>query len=185
MTTISPGPDALHLLARASGQAYFGEPVTQLEHALQSAKLAADAGADDETILAALLHDIGHVLEGEVDDELGVIDHDEVGLRWLREHGYGERLVLLVGGHVDAKRYLVATNPGYAARLSPASTATLARQGGPMNASEVDAFASHPLHREMLRLRSWDEQAKVPGLAVPDLDSYRALHEAYLRREAR
>lgn len=172
--------DAFELLAQGTAQAYFGEQVTQLEHALQSAHLAVQAGADDETVLAALLHDIGHVLEGEVDDELGVIDHDEVGQQWLREHGFGERLVALVGGHVDAKRYLVATNPGYRERLSEASVRTLAKQGGPMTPEEARLFAEHPLSKEMLRLRAWDEQAKVPGAAVPGLDFYRAMLATYL-----
>lgn len=173
-------PDAFDLLIQGTGHAYFGEQVTQLEHALQSAYLAVQAGADDETILAALLHDIGHVLEGDVDDELGVIDHDAVAMSWLRDHGYGERLIALVGGHVDAKRYLVATNPSYAARLSEASTRTLAKQGGPMSSDEIKAFEAHPLMKEMLRLRSWDEQAKIPGAQVPALDAYRPMLDAYL-----
>ena len=172
--------DAFELLLQGSGQAYFGEQVTQLEHALQSAYLAIQAGADDEMVLAALLHDIGHVLEGQVDDELGVIDHDAVAMAWLREQGFGERLIALVGGHVAAKRYLVATNPAYAARLSEASKKTLAKQGGPMSLAECATFESHPHLKEMLRLRSWDEQAKVPGAAVPGLDAYRPMLDAYL-----
>ncbi len=160
--------------------AYFGERVTQLQHALQSADCAVRAGADEETIVAALLHDIGHLLEGEKHDEIGVIDHDRVGEEWLAARGFSPRLVRLVRGHVDAKRYLVATNPAYKERLSEASKQTLALQGGPMNEPECAAFAAEPLFTEMLRLRSWDEQAKDPEAVTPGLDSYEGMVERVL-----
>src|SRR5262249_13143707 len=100
----------LGLLREAQGQ-YFGEPVTQLEHALQCAQLAVSSGAADELVLAALLHDVGHLLEDG--DEAGVIAHDQVGAQWLRKLGVSERVADLVAGHVQAKRYLTATNPAY------------------------------------------------------------------------
>src|SRR5215510_8524590 len=77
---------------------YFGEDVTQIQHALQTAHLASSAGSADEEVLAALLHDIGHLLEGDRHEEVGVIDHDARGMNWLRERGFGERLIELVGG---------------------------------------------------------------------------------------
>ena len=171
----------MDLLAGSASEAYYGEPVTQLEHALQTAHLARNAGADDETVLAALLHDIGHVLDrGRLHEDLGVIDHDEQGAAWLRERRFSERLVQLVGAHVEAKRYLVASNTTYAARLSESSTRTLALQGGPMSPAEVASFESDPMMREKLRMRSWDEQAKEPGAIVPELEDYRALIERHL-----
>lgn len=164
----------MRLLADGASKAYYGEPVSQLDHALQAAQLAQDAGADDETVIAALLHDIGHLLdEGEVHEELGVIDHDRQGANYLRELGFSERIAALVASHVDAKRYLVATNPAYAERLSAASTETLKLQGGPMTAQEAEAFAIDPLMKEKLRMRSWDEQAKDPEARAAPLESYR------------
>jgi phosphonate degradation associated HDIG domain protein len=174
----------MELLERAGKSAYFGEPVTQLEHALQCAQLARDAGGDAEMIIAALLHDIGHLLdeEGLHDDGIGVIDHDAVGARYLRERGFSDRVAQLVSGHVAAKRYLTLTNPSYFARLSPASVATLQLQGGPMTDEEASAFGRDPLFDQKLRLRSWDEQGKLVGSGVAPLSSYRDLLVAHLNR---
>src|SRR5262245_13473590 len=131
----------LNLLQLAQGE-YFGEPVTQLEHALQCAQLARSSGADDELVIAALLHDIGHLIaEG---DETGSPDHDRIGANYLRQLGFSARVVELIAGHVQAKRYLTATNPDYFARLSGASKQTLAAQGGPMSPAEVESFEWDP-----------------------------------------
>ncbi len=174
--------ETMALLAESAAEAYYGEQVTQLEHALQAAHLAGEAGADEETVLAALLHDIGHVLDrGHLHEDLGVIDHDEQGAAWLRERGFSERLVQLVAGHVAAKRFLVATNPHYGGRLSSSSVRTLELQGGPMSPEEVAAFEGDPLMKEKLRMRSWDEQAKEPGAAVAQLDSYREMLERHFQ----
>jgi predicted HD phosphohydrolase len=131
-----------------------------------------------------LLHDIGHLLdeEGLHDDGIGVIDHDAVGARYLRERGFSDRVAQLVSGHVAAKRYLTLTNPSYFARLSPASVATLQLQGGPMTDEEASAFGRDPLFDQKLRLRSWDEQGKLPGWGVAPLSSYRDLLFAHLNR---
>lgn len=175
----------MELLETAGQSAYFGEPVTQLEHALQCAQLAHDAGGDEEMIIAALLHDIGHLLddEGLRHDAVGVIDHDAVGARYLRQRGFSERVAQLVSGHVAAKRYLTLTNPSYFARLSPASVATLQLQGGPMTDGEAAIFGRDPLFEQKLRLRSWDEQGKLTGWAVAPLSSYRDLLVAHLNRD--
>lgn len=173
------------LLCHEGGDAYFGEAVTKLEHSLQAAHLARQAGAGEEEVIAALLHDIGHLLDGGQRHEVaGVIDHDEIGGRYLGELGFSAKVVELVAGHVDAKRYLTAANPAYASRLSPASATTLELQGGPMLPEEAREFANDALLLDKLRIRSWDEQAKVPGLAVPGLDSYRALLVAHLSDRA-
>src|SRR5579863_2514364 len=144
------------LFETAGQSAYYGEPVTQLEHALQCAQLAANSGAGAEMIIAALLHDIGHLLEGEGQrhEEVGVIDHDAAGARYLRDRGFSARVAALVGGHVEAKRYLTRSNPSYFARLSPASLTTLELQGGPMTQEQAEAFETDPLKDEKLRLRS-------------------------------
>jgi phosphonate degradation associated HDIG domain protein len=173
------------LLRDSGGDQYFGEEVTKLEHAEQCAWHAAHAGADEELTLAALLHDIGHLLdiEGTVRDErVGVVNHDEIGRRWLLERGFSQRLSDLVGGHVDAKRYLTATTEGYMDRLTPASRETLRLQGGPMDDADAAAFASSPDMRDMLRLRTWDEMAKDPVAVVPPLESYRDMLLRHLNR---
>jgi len=173
------------LLADVGQQTYYGEDVTQLEHALQCAKLASDANSDEETIIAALLHDIGHICAPEaahMTDDIGVVDHEGIGADYLRARGFSEKVVQLVQAHVAAKRYLTATNPTYAARLSPTSVATLKHQGGPMSPDEVAAFERDPLFQEKLRMRQWDEQGKQPDWDVPPLESYRSLVERHLRR---
>ena len=160
------------MFEKGGAEAYFGERVTQLQHALQSAQRATEAGADDEMVVAALLHDVGHLLGGNIHAEIGVVDHDSNCIEWLQARGFSPRLIALVSGHVRAKRYLVVTRPDYRAKLSEASKKTLDLQGGPMNAEEVREFEEDPYFREMLRLRAWDEQAKDPEAVVPGLDVY-------------
>lgn len=175
--------ELLNALRESEHTAYFGEPVSQLQHALQTAQCARDANADDEMVIAALLHDIGHLIAGpgaEHEDGVGVIDHDAAGAAYLRNNGFSERVVTLVEGHVAAKRYLTATNPEYFSRLSPASTRTLELQGGPLTEVEANAFKEHPLFREMLQLRSWDELAKRIDWEVSPLESYVGLLEGHL-----
>lgn len=177
MTTVE---EILDLFGRHGSGAYFGERVTQLQHALQSAHCAVQAKADEELVVAALLHDIGHLLGGNYHAEIGVIDHDRSAIDWLRTRGFSERLIELVSGHVAAKRYLVSTLAGYRDKLSEASTKTLALQGGAMSDAEAAAFAESPYFRDLLRLRSWDEAAKDPAAEVPGMDVYAAMIERQL-----
>jgi putative nucleotidyltransferase with HDIG domain len=150
----------------------YAELVSQLAHALQSAKLAVDAGGDEETIIAALLHDIGHLYATE--DNVKTDDrHEEIGADLLREWGFSEKVAQLVQGHVEAKRYLAFKRPEYLAKLSPVSRHTLQLQGGPFSPDEAEAFKKDALFEEKLRLRAWDEQAKVPRREVPPLEAYR------------
>ncbi|MEZ0542000.1 HD domain-containing protein [Fibrella arboris] len=161
------------LFAQRGQDAYYGEPVSQLEHALQCAQLAETANADKEVILAALLHDIGHLLPSDdaADhmDDYGRVDHEQLGADFLRELGFSEKMAQLIENHVNAKRFLVATNKAYAAKLSEASVQTLLMQGGPMTAQESSRFLLHPYFKEIIQVRLWDEQAKIPGLPTPDL----------------
>lgn len=155
----------------------YGEDISQLEHALQCAKLATDPHSDEEVILAALLHDIGHVCAPEAErmGDLGAVDHEALGAEYLRQHGFSERVAELVQSHVQAKRYLTFKNPHYHAQLSEASKRTLIHQGGPMKAEECAAFEMDPLFKEKLRLRSWDEQGKLVNVTIPPLSTYRPL----------
>jgi phosphonate degradation associated HDIG domain protein len=165
----------LDLLARGGATAYFGEPVSQLEHALQTAALAERDQAADPLVVAALLHDIGHLLDRPEATTLapGVdAQHEEVGNRWLARH-FGPAITEPIRLHVAAKRYLCVVEPGYDALLSTASRESLALQGGPMTAEEVRAFRASPWALQAAALRGWDDAAKTPGLAVPGLSHYR------------
>jgi [1-hydroxy-2-(trimethylamino)ethyl]phosphonate dioxygenase len=176
----------LSLFAERGQGLYFGEAVTETEHALQCAHLAEASGADDALIAAALLHDVGHLLHGLPEDiAVHGIDgrHEHAGAAWL-ERWFGPAVVEPVRLHVAAKRYLCAVEPPYLAALSAASQASLQLQGGPMNAAELHAFEQHPWSRSATRVRRWDDAAKVPGLAVPGLAHYRSrLASVLLRRE--
>ncbi|MCF5663433.1 phosphonate degradation HD-domain oxygenase [Pseudomonas marginalis] len=149
---------------------YIGEPVSQLEHMSQAAQLAMAEGVDDEVVLAAFFHDIGHLCGqgGENMDGYGVVSHERLGADYLRRAGFSERMAKLVEYHVQAKRYLTFVQPDYYARLSEASRRTLVYQGGVMSAEEARAFEQDPLCAVSLRMRHWDEQAK--GVNVPVLD---------------
>jgi len=174
------------LLDEQGSGAYHGEPVTQLEHMLQAGDLALRDGADDETVLAAFLHDIGHLCAhllpvGEMEG-LGVEDHEAVGEAYLLAMGFSARVGRLVRSHVEAKRYLACREAGYLERLSDASRRTLSLQGGPMTDTEADRFAADPDFGQFLRLRAWDDAAKVPGAALPELSHFRELAFRHLIR---
>jgi [1-hydroxy-2-(trimethylamino)ethyl]phosphonate dioxygenase len=175
--------DELFALFRARGQgAYFGEAVTETEHALQCAHLAEECGAGGDLIVAALVHDVGHLLHGLGEDiaEQGCDGrHEEGGAAWLATH-FGPAVVDPVRLHVDAKRYLCAVEPAYNAGLSSASRLSLSLQGGPFTPSDVRRFEKELRFRSAVAVRRWDDAAKVPGLSVPGLEHYLPYLEAAL-----
>lgn len=174
MTTIDT---ILEMFAIAGQAAYFGEAVSQTEHALQSAHLAVEAGADDKLVVAALLHDIGHLMRGLPEDiaQHGIDDtHEDIGAAWLDQH-FGPCVSDPVRLHVAAKRYLCAVDPAYILSLSPASQLSLRLQNGPFTPAEARAFENETHFAAAVALRRWDDAAKVPGLNVPGLDAYRRL----------
>ena len=154
---------------------YIGEPVSQIEHMSQAAQLALAEGYDDEVVLAAFFHDIGHICGGADGDMggYGAVSHERVGANYLRRCGFSERLARLVEYHVEAKRYLTLRQPGYYQRLSEASRRTLEYQGGVMSEAEADAFEQDPLCAVSLRMRQWDELAKEMNVPVIDLQLLR------------
>ncbi|MDR2306257.1 MAG: HD domain-containing protein [Paucimonas sp.] len=170
MTTREQRIEQIFALYERHGSAdYIGEAITQREHMSQAAQLAMAEGFDDEVILAAFFHDIGHLCEGEDMGGYGVVSHERIGADYLRRCGFGERMARLVQYHVEAKRYLTLRQPGYYQRLSEASRRTLGYQGGLMDDTEADAFERDPLFAISLRMREWDEQAKEVGVALVDL----------------
>lgn len=161
------------------GQDAYGERLTQLAHAYQAAHLAQAAGHSPAVVVAAFLHDVGHLYAQEFPHEdmgaYGVMQHDHIGAAWLRQLGFGAPIPELVGGHVQAKRYLTWADPAYYAQLSEASQATLAYQGGPMTAEEAAAFRADPWFEGHILLRQWDDEAKIEDMEVPPLDDLWAL----------
>ena len=171
---------------RRGANSYLGERVTMSEHMLQCALLAERDSADDQLVAAALLHDIGHYTGEFPETALGDgIDnrHEEAGARVLAPY-FPARVVDCVRWHVAAKRYLCAVEPGYFDSLSDASKHTLNLQGGPMTPSEVRRFASRPNLDAILKVRRFDEQAKVPGMKTPTFDHYADLLESLVATES-
>lgn len=152
------------LFEKYGNEDYDGEPVSQTSHMLQAGMQGVNEHCDDELILGGFLHDIGHLLRHEQNTEAmgiyGVVNHEGLGAEYLRKKGFSERVCAMVDGHVNAKRYLVATDPKYASKLSLASMETLKWQGGPMSEEEAQAFKQHPYFAEIIRVRLWDEKAK-------------------------
>ena len=161
------------LYERFGGSDYIGEPVSQIEHMSQAAEWAMAEGYDDEVVLAAFFHDIGHICAAEGAGNMGgfgVVSHERLGADYLRRAGFSERMARLVEYHVQAKRYLTLKEPGYYERLSEASRRTLDYQGGVMTAEEAQVFERDPLCAISLRMRQWDEMAKEMNVPVIDRD---------------
>jgi len=163
---------------------YIGEPVSQVEHMCQSAQLAAAEGHDDEIILAAFFHDIGHLCEHimtvEQMDGFGVVDHERLGGHFLRQHSFSEKIAKLVESHVATKRYLTYRYPDYYEKLSQASRATLEKQGGKMTQDEAIVFEADSLHPLYIQIRYWDDAAKKINTPLPDLATYKEMAYRHL-----
>ena len=170
------------------GEEYAGEKVSQLEHMVQTARLASQEGYDEEVILAAFLHDIGHICVSAKGDEAmgeyGVKDHEEIGANFLKRKGFSKRVVRLVESHVEAKRYLTYKDPGYYDQLSAASKKTLEYQGGRMGKEEAEAFEQYPLFDLIIKMRRWDEEAKIENMPVADLEYYKSLMISHLQKQS-
>jgi phosphonate degradation associated HDIG domain protein len=169
-------PDIEQLFARRGGEQYAGEPVTQLQHALQCALFAEREGADDELVTAALLHDLGHLLHdlGATPSLRGLDDvHQYRALPFLRGL-FGDAVIDAIKLHVDAKRYLCATRPGYFAALSDDSKRSLGLQGGIFDEGQAQAFIAQRGAAQAVRLRIWDDLAKAADLETPPLAHYLA-----------
>ena len=182
--TASQKVGALFAYMRRRGQSCYDEAVTQLEHALQCARQAELAGGDPVQVAAALLHDLGHFLVDEHDEHADFLTedllHEELGASYLRPY-FIERLTEPVRLHVPAKRYLCTTDAAYYDALSRASKRSFQLQGGPLSAAEQTEFERNPHAQDALRLRRWDDLAKVEGLRTPGLERYREAVQSCLR----
>jgi len=176
--------EVLFRYMKKRGAVFYDENVTQLEHALQCAHHTRQQCGTPHEIVAALLHDFGHILlvERAGDGEHRATDweHEDVGGRFL-EAFFPAAVTAPIRLHVPAKRYLCAVEPEYYERLSEASRHSLGLQGGRMSAGECVAFERNAHFVEAVKLRRWDDLAKTPGLEVPGLDAYRAEVDACWR----
>jgi phosphonate degradation associated HDIG domain protein len=156
---------------------YIGEPVSQIEHMCQCAQLAEKEKYDDEVILAAFFHDIGHLCEHIMDvdymDDYGIVDHEKIGANYLSNKGFSRKITRLIESHVAAKRFLTYRYPSYYERLSEASKNTLIFQGGRMNEEEAIIFEREEWFPLYITLRGWDEKAKEEHVPLPNLQQYR------------
>ena len=162
------------ILLTKGHEQYGTEAVSQLEHALQCAALAETSHATPELITASLLHDFGHLVHnlGEDAAERGIDDrHEYQALGYLKTI-FSDAVTEPIRMHVNAKRYLCAVNKDYWDSLSPASKTSLELQGGIFTQDEAKKFISQPYAEDAVRLRIWDDLAKVEGLVTPQLNYF-------------
>ncbi|MGB3427063.1 MAG: phosphonate degradation HD-domain oxygenase [Burkholderiaceae bacterium] len=176
-------PEVEALFAAKGDRLYAGEPVTQLQHALQAAHLAEQEDAGDELVVAAFLHDLGHLIndQGDTPTLRGIDDrHEFVALPFLRDL-FGPEVLQPIRLHVDAKRYLCARGNGtvsgaeYWSALSIDSRRSLELQGGIFSENEADGFRTQPFAEDGVRVRLWDDRAKLAQAVTPPLAHYIAL----------
>lgn len=183
-TTPSMADRLLDAFLGSAARLYGGEPVTELAHSLQCAELAREAGADEDLQLACLLHDVGRfaVDPREILDKKdqalgaqgGARGHHEVGADLIAPW-VPARVAWLVRMHAEAKRYLCAIEPAYYDTLTPGSRFTMTLQGGAMTAEDAAGRAQHPWMADAVRLRRWDDLAKVPGKATEPIEAWAPL----------
>jgi phosphonate degradation associated HDIG domain protein len=173
------------LLEKAGAERYGGENVSQLEHALQCAMHAERMGSSPELITAALLHDIGHLVdegdEGLADKGVDAF-HETIAADWLSRY-FPDAVVEPVRLHVDAKRYLCRAEQSYWAGLSQGSKTSLEVQGGIYSDAEAAIFIAKPFAEDAVKLRRWDDAAKSPRLKTPELGHYRPIVAAALKAD--
>lgn len=184
-TTAASLAEVFALLRSAGGRRYGGEPVSHREHALQCATLALDQGEHVTLVAAGLLHDVGHLLsdaDTPVTPTLAGIDdrHEVGGPTWLAPL-FPPAVLLPIRWHVDAKRYLAATDLAYLEALSADSQRSLVLQGGPMDSASQSRFLARPYAQEALRLRRLDEAAKRPGMPTRPLEALAGVLERCMR----
>ncbi|KAJ3756971.1 hypothetical protein EV360DRAFT_95468 [Lentinula raphanica] len=153
---------------------YISEPISQLEHSLQTANCAKEAA-----IVAALLHDCGQIIGNDMlltsGESVGRHGHDILGGMYLESRGFPPEVYELVRDHVVAKRYLCAVDEEYYEGLSEGSKRSLEFQGGPFKGTQIEQFEKDPLFAEKVQMRKFDDGAKRIGAKVPFIDEYREI----------
>ena len=176
-STATQMTDVLFEFMQRKGNSFYDEAVTQLEHALQAALLARQNKASPPQVAAALLHDIGHFLMDEEDQQSDFLQedwlHEEVGAEQLTPF-FDESVIDPIRLHVPAKRYLCTVEPEYYQGLSNASKRSYELQGGQLSEAEKSAFESNPHYQSAVLLRRWDDGAKITGFTTPPLSDFRA-----------
>ena len=168
------------------GQSIYDEAVTQLEHALQCAHQAQQAGADSVQVAAALLHDLGHFLVDEHNEEADFLTedflHEKSGSRVSGALFLSTQVIEPVGLH-DAGLSAISARwigPIYQT-LSRASKRSFELQGGFMSGEEKAAFERNLHWESAVQLRKWDDLAKEKDLTTPGLESHRAAVQGCLK----
>lgn len=168
----------LHILERSKHNKYIGEEISQLDHALQTAQYGRHLKPYDvEFIIACLLHDIGHQLDGEImyydDQDMGIKDHEKLGADFLRGLGFSEKICYLVENHVKIKRYNMSVIPEYREKLSDASMKTFILQGGIMSGNELEELRESEYFYDLILFRDCDDNGKTIGLTnLDNLETY-------------
>ena len=171
---MSPIQEIERILMTTGASRYGSEQINQLQHALQCATLAEDNYASPALITAALLHDIGHLVDNRAisDASKGINRrHERIGSTYLKQW-FADDVVVPVALHVPAKRYLCAVDPAYFEKLSPASVRSLELQGGPFDQDQARSFFERDYAPDAIRLRQWDEKAKDPEAKTRTLDHF-------------
>ncbi|MEI8111694.1 MAG: HDIG domain-containing metalloprotein [Chitinophagia bacterium] len=183
-TAVEKANEIISLFKKFGNNDYIGENVSQIEHMTQCAILAESEGHTEEVILGALLHDIGHLCEHlyqvERMEHFGVVDHEEIGKKYLQQLGFSEKVTQMVVSHVNAKRYLTYKYPEYYEKLSVASKSTLEFQGGKMSEAEATEFEKNPDFNLYVSIRRWDDLAKQEEKEIPALEKYKQMIVAHL-----
>lgn len=178
-TAINNIDEVFSLYEKYGAADYIGESVSQIQHMSQSAVLAKQEGYDDEIVLAAFFHDIGHLYEHVAAvkqmDGYGVANHEALGAAYLMQKGFSLKIAKLVQSHVNTKRYLTFKYPNYYDKLSEASKQTLIHQGGVMNTNEAAVFERDPLLPLYIKIRDWDDCAKVENIPLPDINIFKQM----------
>lgn len=169
------------------GKQSYEEKCSQIQHAEQSGNLALEWGWDEELALAAYLHDIGHFVAQHQSHPdftaFGCPQHDEIGAEYLKQKGFSQRIQMLVAEHVNVKRYLAATEPGYLSQLSNASQQTLKIQGGPMTKEQVMKYQTNPYLDDIIKLRRLDDSGKQPEMESKSIEYWQSLMKKHLRNK--
>ena len=184
---VPTGLDDVLTMYQEHGHLLYGENVTELAHALQCATFAEQAGEPPEVVVAALLHDYGHLCHALGEDVAahGIdAQHEQLGYAQLASL-FRDDIVNAGRLHVAAKRYLCWKEPAYLLALSDASRQSLQLQGGPMGEAEAQQFEQEPHFTLAVRVRRYDDMGKVPGMVTPGLPHFVPLLRRFLRTTPR